>query len=283
MKKFIFALLSLLLFSCAPAGNTWRTPFYQDPQSVQVSVQPVQQDLNNSLNLQAVGALASRAHSAQELEALLNNPATGVNNLSLDGTGNVAYINVAEISRLSTGSATFRLSTQVQGQNITLADIQVQPVGSQAQLSVVGNPQYYPTNNYYVNTVPTSSLYLWAWLLSPHVYYSHPFYGYGYYPSTYRVYHPVSSFSYTSRTTVYRNTGTYRQAPSYSSGGNQSSLLNRSLSSPTSSQKSFQVRPSSQSVGTGGFGSPKTSGSTFSSPKISTPRSSGSFGKVGRR
>lgn len=294
----VFALLSFL--GCRD----------DDSPNVQVSVQPTQADLNDSLNLQAIGATAVKARSAQELEQLLNDPNTGLNNLDLENSGSVNYINVTEVpsgtselmfsphslmasaslislvaTQLSPGVHTFRLSTQLSdGTVVQLADINITISGSQAQVAVQGNQQFYPQNNYVQSTVSASDLLLLAYIMTPHAVFYHPYYHYGYYPSYYHVYHPVSRSVYVSHsqsyTRSYKYTTVTKSSPSFKQTSSPA-IRQPGLSGSTSSQKSFSTRTPTKSVGSGGFGAPKASTTTksFSAPKSTSRTSSGSFGK----
>ena len=287
MKKLFLIPALIFLFAfvgCAPAGNQ---------SQVQVNVQAEQPDLSDSLDLQAVGVQAQKARSAEDLERIINDPATGLNNLDLDGKGAVNYINVEEVDpnagSVSTNSLSatfltsylaslttlpagsprvFRLTTKLaDGTVIELARITIQAVSnSQTQVAVTGNAQLYPQNNQYVSTVNSSDLLLWAYLLTPHPYFYHPYYYYGHYPSTYHYYAPVSRTVYHTRTTTY--TKTY--GSSYKPSTVRTPQIKQApLSNFNSSQKPFTTRSVTKPIGSGGFGG--TGSVSKPSPSVSRP------------
>jgi hypothetical protein len=222
-----------------------------------VTVVEKKADLGQSLDLKAVGDLARGARDAEDLERKLNQPG-GINNLDLDQTGQVNYINVTEFARAD--GKGFDLSTRLKdGTTINLASIQISsPDGRNATLAISGNRQYY-NEPYYESHFPLTELLIYSWLFAPHVVYYHQPYGWGAYPGYYHSYVPVTRTVYTTRTST--QPSSFRAAPAPTN--------TRSVVDPAQSQKSFQVRDSAKTVGSGGFG-----GSDL--PRV---RRTGSFGK----
>ena len=231
----------------------------------------------DGLDLQAVGEIAKKARNAEDLERQLNQP-EGINNLDLDGNGQVDYINVTEFG--GKGSAYgFSLHTNFgQGDDQELATIQIEKTpDNQANIAVAGNANYYGAGSYYHATVPLGELILWSWLLAPHAYWYHPPYYFGFYPSYYHGYYPVTRTAYANRTTAYTRGGTFASS--------RTSTIQRPAVSPVrSSTKSFQQRSAGKSVQSGGFGSSsgsqRSASRSYQAPK-QTYRSSrsGCFGR----
>lgn len=237
--------LTLVLAGCYDSGR-----------GSTVTVIEKKADLGQSLDLRAVGDLAKGSRDAEDLERKLNQPG-GINNLDLDQTGQVNYINVTEFSRAD--GKGFDLTTRLKdGTTINLASIQISSVdGRTASVAVSGNQQYYG-DHYYESHFPLTELLIYSWLFAPHVVYYHQPYGWGAYPGYYHSYTPVSRNVYTTRTVTQPSSFKATPAPA------------RSVVDPAQSQKSFQVRDTTKAVGSGGFG-----GSASTSAAAAPARSMG--------
>lgn len=246
-----------------------------------VSVQQVDgADAASGLDLQAVGALVKQAKTGEEFERLLNSPSVGLNNLDLDEDGAVDYIKVAEYG--SGNVKGFSLTVDLgPDQTQEIATIEVEKTGDgQARVETHGNRNIYGANHYYHNSFGLTDMLLLGWLFNsnrPH--YSSP-YGYNSYPSYYGRYQPSSYDRYRQRTRTVNsgsnwsssNRSTVSSAATSPNAGKTASNIKAPLQNPTTSQKSFQARNPSKTVGSGGFGratsSPsikKTSSSSFRS------------------
>ena len=270
MKKFTYLLVVACIFFACNSGN----------QSQQASQTPIGQ----GLDLKALGNLAKTCKDAASFEQQLNQP-NGINNLDLDGSGNVTYIKVTEYG--SGDIHGFSLTAEPNAkekQEIATVELHRKITNSDTTLdvTVTGNKIVYgDNNNSYTASYPYTNFLIAYWLFMPHSMYYSP-YSYGCYPSYYHSYRCVPYSSYSSRS-ICRTTTVYKTT-SYSAGA---SSPNRNCSSPTVSQKSYSTRSSSKSVGSGGFSSSKSSSSSSHSSSSSSHSygSSGShsFGGGGRR
>ncbi len=273
MKKIILvSLLPLTAFMMSCGGNSDRQ--YPQQQN-RVSVSPMSNDVNiqadasnTAFDVNALSTVVKTSTDPKVLEEKVNDPATNINNLDLDKDGKIDYLTVTE-----TGDKQLQINDAAVNPPVLVAKLSITPDnGAQtANLQIQGTPQYCgPNYDYYQPHISFGTMLFMAYLLRPHPYYM-SMYGYGHYPGY-----------YTSRRTVVRTV--YRPAPSqytvpHASNASRSSSATqgRSLSSPSSSQRSFGNRPASQPVGSGGFGN---SSSRSNSSGRSSSRSSGrSFGR----
>lgn len=267
---FAFPVLMAGLSGCS--GNDRQYPQQQN----RVSVSPMSNDVNiqadasnAAFDVNALSAVVQKSADPKVLEQQINDPSTNINNLDLDKDGKVDYLTVTETAQdqLQINDAAVNPPTVVAKLTITPDN-----TNQTANLQIQGTPAYCgPNYDYYQPHISFGTMLFMAYLLRPHPYYM-PMYGYGHYPGY-----------YTSRRTVVRTV--YRPSASqytvpHSSAGRSSAAPGRSsLSSPTSSQRSFGTRNTSRPVGTGGFGN--SSSRSMGSP--SRPSSSGgsrrSFGR----
>lgn len=283
MKKILLsAVLAIALVSCKESNST---PVYvQDAAPAQsVVVTPANQNVGDNLDLQALGDLVKQSASAQDIENKLNTDGS-INNLDLDGDGQVDYVKVNETQQGANKGFVFLVDTQGTPQQVAV--ITIEQANGVAQVNVQGNQAIYGPQAYYTSSHALSDLLIMNYLLSYHRPYYSP-YHYGYYPSHYRSYRSVPYSSYRNSRVVSRTTTTRtvsRPATRNSSYGNSSyksrpvtSATNRTsnLSRPTSSQKSFKVTsPAKSRPVTSGFGSKKNS--SYGSSSSSRPSSYGS-------
>lgn len=257
-------------------------------QSNQGNVVTVQSNDVPGFNVQNFATLVKKTSDAASIEKAINEPNNNVNGLDLNKDGNTDFLSVAETAQ----------GIQVVDNDInpavTVATLNVKPgANQQANMSIQGNQQYCGPDYSYQSNFTLTDFLLLNYMLRPHVYY-YPHYAYGYHPgyyhsysvSTYRTRVYPTGYRSVSSGSSYRNTsstGAYKSTPS--------TPQRSSLSSPTSSQRSFQVNKSNtggfRSSGFGGsshssFGS--SSHSSFgSSSRSSFGGSSSSFGGGGRR
>ncbi len=216
---------------------------------------------SDGLDLKAVGELLKKAKTAEELEQLLNSPGQGVNNLDLDGDGNVDYISVAEYG--SEKVKGFSLSTQpAAGETQELATIEVEKTSeSQGQMQIRGNEQVYGQNHYHHSSFGFTDFLIMSYMFSPHRSYMSPW-GYGAYPGSYNRYNTVSHNNYRSRTGNYTTGSSFRSSQSSSinsnvkspNAGKSAQSVRAPLKNPSASQKSFQTRSRASGARSGGFG-----------------------------
>lgn len=212
------------------------------------------------LDLKAVGELLKKAKTAEELEKLLNSPAQGVNNMDLDGDGNVDYISVDEYGNDKVKG--FSLSSQpTAGETQEIATIEIEKSSeSEGEMQIKGNEQIYGSNHYYHSHFGFTDFLIMSYLFRPHGFYGSP-YGYGRYPGYYSNYRTAPTSAYRSRTSRMTSNSSFRgsQSSTIKSGvkspnaGMSSKSVRAPLRNPTSSQKSFQAKSRSSSR-TGGFG-----------------------------
>ena len=163
----------------------------------------------DGLDLMAVSELFKETANLQEFEKTLNDPEFGVNNLDLDGNGEVDFIRVVEevaqdthiiILQAAIGKDEFQ----------DVATIEVEKAGDDYNMQIHGNEIVYGAN-YYI--APSHvSVYSWpviAWIYRP-VYrpYRSTFY-FGSYPRWWRPYHPVHSKVYRTRTVKWTRRNTF--------------------------------------------------------------------------
>lgn len=286
MKK-LFLLLTLATACLVGCDSNQNGQVYvNSPQPQDVYVTPVATNLGDNLDLQALGELVKTAQNAQDLENKLNT-AGSINNLDLDGDGQVDYIKVTEYGSGTTKGFSFTVDL-AGGQSQEIATVEVQQgQNNQASLNINGNQNIYGNNNNsYASNYSMSDLLIMHYLFSNHGYYVSP-YHYGYYPSYYHSYGMVSRSSYGGRvssvtkTSKITKTTTTRTSTAKSPNSNlSSSTVNtraKSLANPTSSQKSFtKTSASASKPSTRGFGSSSSSSSSRPSSSSSSSRSSSS-------
>jgi len=206
-----------------------------------------------------LATIVKRSTDPQTLEKAINDPSNNITNLDLNNDGNIDYLKVIE-------KANNRLNVvddvnPTDSVNVATINITPNQQNQTAVLNVDANPDYAGPVYYYHSSFSLGDFLLMSYLLRPHPFY-YPMYHYGYYPSYY-----TRTRVITSRPTGYatRSNPVYRATPAY----------RRSLSNPSSSQRSFSTRSSNSRVRSGGFGSRSSgSGSSFGSSR----RSSGSSG-----
>ncbi len=233
-------------------------------------------DAAKGLDLKAVSALALRCRDAKTFEEKLNSYGEGVNNLDLNQDGNVDFIAVTEF-----GSGTergFSLTTHpALGEEVELATIHFHQSEEKVEVEAQGSRAFYPNQHVYRSSFGLTDALLLHYIFSDHGHYRGGW-GYGRYPSSYgrgwrtrseEEYQTSSSGSYGRSTTsakdgkaVLKPASSASQTPKAVSP-NQAKTVTRakSITSPTSSQKSFTTRSSSKPVSSGGFG--RTSSSSY--------------------
>lgn len=197
MKKFIIATFAILLFS-----------------SLEISAQEASSPAEN-LDLNAIAELFRDAETIEKFEQALNDPSKGVNNLDLNGDGQIDFIRVAEQMKDSTRLMV--LQTPV-GENEyqDVATIAVERENNNYNLQIQGDEEIYGANYYVVPAERNFSQWnVVRWLFSPsyRVYVSP--YHYRYYPSWFTVRHPLAVNVYRTKIGVFgsrRNFTTARTA-----------------------------------------------------------------------
>lgn len=288
MKKVLLLSLAIIAMSCNNSSNQGQGQVYVNdvqPSQPSVTVTPEVSNLGDNLDLQALGTIVQKSQNAQDIENALNSDGS-INNLDLDGDGNVDYIKVTEYGSGNTRGFSFTVDLP-NDQSQEVATIELNKNGNNAQMNINGNQQLYGQNNSYQSNISVSDLLIMSYLFSNHNYYHSP-YRYGYYPNHYRSYRSVPVRSYSSRVTPYRTNTTITKtttrttskiaSPNATKSSPVVSARVKSMSAPTSSQRSFKSTTNSKPV-TSGFKSTKPSKYVTSSPRS---KSSSSFGSSSR-
>ena len=284
MKKVLLLSLAIFTLSCNNSSNQGHGQVYVNdvqPSQPTVTVTPEVLNLGDNLDLQALGALVQKSQNAQSIEDSLNSNGS-INNLDLDGDGNVDYIKVTEYGSGNTRGFSFAVDLP-NNQSQEVATIEINQNGNNAQMNINGNQQLYGQNNSYQSHISVSDLLIMHYLFSSHSYYHSP-YRYGYYPRYYHSYRSVPVRSYHSRVSPYRSSSTITRtttrtaskivSPNATKSSPVVSARVKSMAAPTTSQRSFKATTNSRPV-TSGFKSSNTSRPVNNS--TSRPRSS-SFG-----
>lgn len=292
MKKMIIAMACLVaLVSCDNQYSNYNRGqvVVNEPNVV---VTPEATNLGDNLDLQALGELVKSSPNAQEIENKLN--ATGsINNLDLDGDGNVDYIKVTEYGDGNSRGFSFTVDLP-NNEKQEIATIDIQKNTGNADMNIQGNQAIYGQPVYYHSTYSLGDLMIMNYLFAYHRPYYSPYY-YGHYPSYYHSYRSVPVSSY--RSSVVRTTKTTRitrattsaskvSSPNSSYKSKTVSTRAQAMASPTKSQRSFKTSPVNSHPSTSGFGnrnkpSNGSSSSSYRSPSRSSSRSSG-FGSSSR-
>ena len=266
MKKIFSALLAGILLSSCGGGKK------QDDSLKNATITVIDEGAQEGgLDLQALGELVKKSPDPAKLEEALNKPGS-INNLDLDSNGKVDFLKVTEYSDGNTKGLKF-IDDLPNGRKEEIADIKINKGSAdQADMDISGSPAVYGPDASYHSHFSIGEVLLLAYLFRPHMPYFSP-YGYGAYPGYYSPYSraPMGAYRRTVTTETSHPIGTVATSRY---GG-------RSISG-SHSQRSFTTRSSSRSVGSGGFGSRRSSSGSSSS--YHSGRSSGrsSFGRSRR-
>src|SRR6478609_166449 len=95
-KLLLSAVLLVSLASCKDTGRVYvQEPLQSQSPTQDVVVTPASQNIGDNLDLQSLGELVKQSGNAQDIENKLNSDGS-INNLDLDGDGQVDYIKVNE-------------------------------------------------------------------------------------------------------------------------------------------------------------------------------------------
>jgi len=293
MKNYILPIFIFFLFIWVIKGINSTPRSYQRNTQTNVNVNVVS-EAKDGLDLEALTELIKKGRSAEDIEIKLNQSG-GINNLDLDENGKVDFIKVTEYGNKN-GIYGFSFTVELDnGEEQEIAEIEIEQSGDNAEIVTRGNEQIYGSNHYYHSMHPVTTFLLWSYLLRPHPFYMSPF-GFGHYPGYYNQYNTVNRSTYTNRTNAYKQNSNTKRLSANSSkskskltnpnkGKVANSGIKKSLAKPTSTQKKFQTRSGSKTVGSGGFGSSKSgtvksrTSSPVSARGFSTSRSFGGGGK----
>ncbi|MCK5539762.1 MAG: hypothetical protein KAI69_02445 [Deltaproteobacteria bacterium] len=280
MNEKIFKILAGIFFIIILVSFFW--PSERSEKRYDVNVQTMIYG-GDGLDLATIGSLLKKAENAGELERLLNDSKTGINNLDLNEDGKVDYIKVTEYGNEQAKG--FSLTVEpVAGETQEVATIEIEKSGNdQASVEVKGNEQIYGQNHYHRSSFGMTDMLFMYWLFRPHPFYMSP-YGYGHYPGGYRSHGAVSQANYQQRTAGQRDlksaSSSTMKGKATSPNANKSAAkgIKTPLKKPSSSQKSFQKRNPSKQVTKSAFG--RSSKSRPSRPSV---RRSSGFGRSGGR
>ncbi len=255
----LFLVLSVCLMACTPTHVV--TTNQQPSIATQAVVAP-------GLDLQALIGIAKTIQTAEQFEATINNPASGLNNLDVDNDGQIDYVRVVEYANGGTrGFQLFAIGSTAQNE-VQVADMQIQQSASYAQVHIVGNPSIYGSTGVYVNRYPLAEYILFSSLFVPtHRVYVSP-YRYNSLPRTY-VRRQVTTVTRSTTRTV-QSSPRVGQAPIQQPLNRQTQTAQQplrpapaippsqrnTLQNPNDSQKSFGIRDANRPVPTAGFGKP---------------------------
>ena len=262
MKQlFPLCLIALLPFLTHCGNNDRYNNYYE------VTVAQTTHFASSGLDLQAVGGLVQKAKDGADLERLLNDSKTGINNLDLDEDGNVDYIKVSEYG--SGNNRGFSLTVELsEEEEQEIATIEIEKTGTEtAQVQTHGNPHIYGHNHYHRSSFGLTDALLLGWMFSGDRPHYRSGWGHGNYPGSYNRY-PTRSFDNYQRDIRNRNaSSTFKPASSSSlsskttspNSGKSAKSIRAPLKNPTTAQKSFQSRNPSKQTRSGGFGRPSSS------------------------
>jgi len=156
------------------------------------------------LDLQALGAIMSKARNPQELEQLINDPSTHINNLDLNNDNQTDFVQVTET--FEQASNTYSYDFTDADVNNRVATLTVTPRGQQAIVQTVGDPAYYGQGAVYTSHMSLGDALFLAYVFGPHTSYYAPVYMGGVRPSYYHPYGVISAAQYQTQTQTFVTT-----------------------------------------------------------------------------
>jgi hypothetical protein len=159
----------------------------------------------DGLDLQAVSEVFTETNNLEDFEKALNDPDEGINNLDLDGNGEVDYIRIVE--EMSGAAHLIILQAAIGKDEFQdVATIEVEKVDDNYTMQVHGNVLIYGENYYYHPThVRIHTWPIITWIYRPVYRPYHSRFYFGFYPRWWRPFHPVHHKVY--RTRIVRYTG----------------------------------------------------------------------------
>ncbi len=273
MKRINFLLVLIFTLSVAFNGCRRQQPAHPAPQ---VNITATTALAGQNFDLQALGELVVKYPDPEDLIREVNKSG-GINNLDIDEDGNVDFISVREGDNSSGQVVELVFEAQLADGKTDICSVNYDKVNQ--QVTIAGNPSYYPSDAYYVRPYVYPSTFFW---FSPYrAHYVNPYY-YGYYPSYYNPYVSVGFGAYSSRSVVRtaRTTTTYKktsrpQSSTNKSWNNTSSKAkstaqktqtakknNQKIGSQTQTQKQIQKRDANKKVDASGFSKKPTNTSS---------------------
>lgn len=267
IKRILSATLfaALFLVSCSSTPS-------QPPVANQITIQPATS--SPGFNVQNFSIVVKQTTDPSALEKAINAPNNTVNNLDLNGDGQVDFVAVNE----SAGQIIV-IDNDV-NPAVTVCTLTINQTGSQAIMNINGSPNYCGPDYSYHSSFGLSDFLFLHYVLHPHPYY-YPHYAYGYHPAYYHSYR-YAPYRTVTRTSIYRSSPLYRSSGGYRSTSSYrtSAPARSSISAPVRSQRSFSTTSNSGGFRSSGFGRSSSSSSFGSSSRSSSFGSSSrsSFG-----
>ncbi len=152
----------------------------------------------DGLDLQAVSELFAETKTLEDFEQAINNPDEGLNNLDLDGNGEVDYIRIVEQVE---GDTHIIILQAVIGKDEfqDVATIEVERNGSDYNMQIRGDVVIYGAN-YYYRPVHVRVWPIFTWIYRPVYQPYHSRFRFGIYPRWWRPFRPVHIGVYQKRT-----------------------------------------------------------------------------------
>jgi hypothetical protein len=162
------------------------------------TVEATGSDISENLDLEAVASVFGESEDLEDFENRLNDPATQISNLDLNGDGEVDYLRVIETASNETHLVTVQAAIALDKyQDVVVIDVERQ-VSGETQVQIVGDVYMYGPD-YMITPVYVRSPLVVAWFWGPRYrsWYS-PYY-YGHYPSHFHPWRPVASHTYRTK------------------------------------------------------------------------------------
>ncbi len=185
MGKVSFVLAIAVGLAACTCNEPTRTVVVSQPAEAPVATAQNHIMDAKAFNLGTVVALVkgNKVTDAKSLESVINDPSTGINNVDLDGDGNIDFVAVQEIQQAN--GKRFELVAYPSSRNgegaVTIASIDLVLQGPQVVIQA-GYPNYvYGYNSYYYHDYTMArDILFWSWVMSARpLYLARPYYSYG--------------------------------------------------------------------------------------------------------
>lgn len=161
------------------------------------------------LDLQALSELFTETKNLEDFERALNHPDEGINNLDLDGNGEVDYIRIVEEVDADTHMIILQAAIG-KDEFQDVATIEVEKSGDDYKMQVHGNAIIYGENYYYHPThVHIRTWPIIGWIFRPVYHPYHSRFHFGLYPRWWRPFRPLHRTVYHNRIIRYTNRNTF--------------------------------------------------------------------------
>ncbi len=163
----------------------------------------------DGLDLQAVSELFAETKNLEDFEKALNDPDEGLNNLDLDGNGEVDYIRLVE--EVANDAHLIILQAAIGPDEFQdVATIEVEKSGDNYTMQVHGNVLIYGENYYYHPThVHIHTWPIITWIFRPAYRPYHSRFYFGFYPRWWHPFHPLHHTVYRNRVVRYTGRNTF--------------------------------------------------------------------------